>query len=96
MERKNEYSQTKESTYGTPHLPRRRSGRNGDRPGFSAHPALVTACVDVVLEAVSCWLGLPAAHVPYALVALFSAALLIPGAVCFARLLQMRSSPRPA
>ena len=51
--------------------------------------ALATACVDVVLEAASCWLGLPAAHVPYALVALFSAALLAPGVVCFIRLRAM-------
>jgi hypothetical protein len=65
------------------------------RPDYR-EAALAIACVDVVLETAACWLGLPAAHVPYALVALFSAVLLVPGAVCFLRLLRMRSSPRPA
>jgi hypothetical protein len=58
--------------------------------------AMAIACVDVVLETASCWLGLPAAHVPYWLVALFGAALLAPGVVCFIRLLQMRTPARPA
>jgi hypothetical protein len=55
------------------------------RPDFRK-AALTIACVDVVLETASCVLGLPAAHVPYWLVALFGASLLIPGAVCFIRL----------
>jgi hypothetical protein len=50
--------------------------------------AMTIACVDVVLETASCVLGLPAAHVAYWLVALFSAALLAPGIVCFVRLMQ--------
>lgn len=68
------------------------------RPDYR-RAAMAIACVDVVLETASCWLGLPAAHVPYALVALFSAALLIPGAVCFVRLCAMPSTsagPGPA
>jgi hypothetical protein len=62
--------------------------------------AWTIACVDVFLETLSCWFGLPPAHVPYSLVAAFSLALLAPGIVCFIRLTQDRALPatcaRPA